>query len=93
MKNKIEKIQANKLAPDIITGIIQYIEEQPITDTNWIESITTDKSNTWTVWIKPKAKYYPQTILKYNKLFKTRLIKGKLFEIENILTKAYNKPI
>lgn len=87
----VVKIKENILAPDIIGGIIQYIEEQPITDTNWIESITTDKNNVWTVWIKPKATYYPTTILKYNKQYKTRLIKGKLFEIETILTNAYNK--
>ena len=27
MQNKVEKIQANKLAPDIIGGIIESIEE------------------------------------------------------------------
>lgn len=85
-----EKIKANKLAPDMIGGIIQNIEEKPIKNTDWIESITTDKNNTWTVWIKPKASYYPDLILKYNRLTKTRLIKGKLYEIENILTKIYN---
>ena len=61
--SKIEKIQANKLAPDIIGGIIQAIEDKPIKNTNWIESVETDKKNNWTVWIKPKATYYPETIL------------------------------
>ena len=90
--NKIEKIQPNKLAPGIIGGIIQHIEEIPVKNLDWIESATADKNNIWTVWIKPKASYYPNIILKYNKIYKTRLIKGKLFEIEDILTKVYNKP-
>lgn len=89
MKNKIEKIQANKLAPDMIGGIIQHIEETPIKNLNWIESISTDKNNVWTVWIKPKATYYPETILNYNKATKSRLLKGKLFEIECTLSKFY----
>lgn len=89
MKNKIEKIQANKLAPDMIGGIIQHIEETPIKNLDWIESISTDKNNVWTVWIKPKATYYPETILNYNKATKSRLLKGKLFEIECTLSKFY----
>ena len=87
----VEKINPNKLAPSIIGGIIENIEERPIKNTDWIESVTTDKSNVWTVWIKPKASYYPDIILKYNKQYKTRLIKGKLYEIENILEKVWNK--
>ena len=89
MKNKIEKIQANKLAPDMIGGIIQHIEETPIKNLDWIESISTDKNNVWTVWITPKATYYPETILNYNKATKSRLLKGKLFEIERTLSKFY----
>ena len=89
MKNKIEKIQANKLAPDMIGGIIQHIEETPIKNLDWIESISTDKYNVWTVWITPKATYYPETILNYNKATKSRLLKGKLFEIERTLSKFY----
>lgn len=85
----VEKIKENKLAPDIIGGIIQQIEENPIQDTNWIESVSTDKNNIWTVWIKPKATYYPETILNYNKATKSRLLKGKLFEIERTLSKFY----
>ena len=80
------KIQDNILAPDIINGIIQYIEEQPITNSNWIESIETSNDNTWTVTIKPKATYYPTTIIKYVNKYKSRILKGKLFEIENQLT-------
>lgn len=85
------KINENKLAPDIIGGIIQSIEEQPVKDLNWIESITSDKNNIWTVWIKPKATYYPDLILKFNKYTKSRLLKGKLYEIENKLINIYNK--
>lgn len=87
----VEKIKENNLAPDIIGGIIQTIEENPIKNTDWIESVTTDKNNIWTVWIKPKASYYPDLILKYNKITKSRLIKGKLFQIESILEKVWNK--
>ena len=87
MTSKIEKIQPNKLAPDMIGGIIQYIEEIPIKNLDWIESISMDKNNIWTVWIKPKASYYPNLILKFNKITKSRLLKGKLYEIENTLTK------
>lgn len=82
----VTKIKENILAPDMINGIIQYIEEQPITDSSWIESITTTKNNIWTVTIKAKNKYYPKTIVNYVKKYKTRIITGKLFEIENILT-------
>lgn len=90
MTSKIEKIQANKLAPAVVGDIIQRIEDQPIKNIDWIESVTTDKNNNWTIWIKSKASYYPQTILKYNQLYKSRLIKGKLYQIEDILTKSYN---
>lgn len=83
----VVKIKENILAPDMIGGIIQYIEEQPIDNTDWIESIETSKDNVWTVTIKAKATYYPKTIIKYVNKYKTRLITGKLFEIENILTK------
>lgn len=83
----VVKIKENILAPDMIGGIIQYIEEQPIDNTDWIESIETSKDNVWTVTIKAKATYYPKTIIKYVNKHKTRLITGKLFEIENILTK------
>lgn len=89
MTSKIEKIKANKLAPDIIGGIIQSIEDKPIKNINWIESVETDKKNNWTVWIKPKATYYPETILNYNRATKSRLLKGKLFEIERTLSKFY----
>ena len=89
MTSKIEKIQANRLAPDIIGGIIQSIEDKPIKNINWIESVETDKKNNWTVWIKPKATYYPETIINYNKATKSRLLKGKLFEIERTLSKFY----
>ncbi|MBR2248070.1 MAG: hypothetical protein IJ880_13800 [Bacilli bacterium] len=82
----VTKIKDNILAPDMIGGIIQYIEEQPIDNTDWIESINISKDNTWTVTIKPKASYYPKTIIKYVNKYKTRIITGKLFEIENILT-------
>ena len=82
----ITKIKDNILAPDMIGGIIQYIEEQPIDNTDWIESINISKDNTWTVTIKSKAFYYPKTIIKYVNKHKTRIITGKLFEIENILT-------
>ena len=82
----VVKIKENILAPDMIGGIIQYIEEQPIDNTNWIESIEISKDNIWTVTIKPKASYYPKTIIKYVNKYKTRIITGKLFEIENILT-------
>lgn len=91
MTSKIEKIQANKLAPDMIGGIIQHIEEIPPKDLNWIESINVDKNNIWTIWIKPKASYYPTSIIKFNKVTKTRLLKGKLFEIEQKLESIYNK--
>ena len=40
-----QKINSFKLAPDMIGGIIQNIEEQPIKDTNWIESINISKDN------------------------------------------------
>ena len=83
----VVKIKENILAPDMIGGIIQYIEEQPIDNTDWIESIETSKDNVWTVTIKAKATYYPKTIIKYVNKYKTRSITGKLFEIENILTK------
>lgn len=83
----VVKIKENILAPDMIGGIIQYIEEQPIDNTDWIESIETSKDNIWTVTIKAKATYYPKTIIKYVNKYKTRSITGKLFEIENILTK------
>ena len=83
----VVKIKENILAPDMIGGIIQYIEEQPIDNTDWIESIKTSKDNVWTVTIKAKATYYPKTIIKYVNKYKTRSITGKLFEIENILTK------
>ena len=73
----------------MIGGIIQHIEETPIKNLDWIESISTDKNNVWTVWIKPKATYYPETILNYNKATKSRLLKGKLFEIECTLSKFY----
>lgn len=82
----VTKIKDNILAPDMIGGIIQYIEEQPIDNTDWIESINISKDNIWTVTIKPKAFYYPKTIIKYVNKYKTRIITGKLFEIENILT-------
>lgn len=82
------KTDAAKLAPDIINGIIQYLEEQPITNTSWIESVNTDKDNTWTVIIKAKNNYYPKTIVNYVKKYKTRLLSGKLFEIENILANS-----
>ena len=82
----ITKIKDNILAPDMIGGIIQYIEEQPIDNTDWIESINISKDNIWTVIIKSKASYYPKTIIKYVNKYKTRIITGKLFEIENILT-------
>lgn len=88
--NGIVKIKEQRLAPDMIGGIIQTIEEKPIKNLDWIESVTTDKNNTWTVWIKPKATYYPDLILKYNQITKSRLLKGKLYEIENTLTKIYN---
>ena len=87
----VSKINEMKLAPDLIAGIIRDIEEKPVKNTDWIESVTADKSNTWTLWIKPKASYYPESILKYNKQFKSRLIKGKLYQIEEILSKVYNK--
>ena len=83
----VVKIKENILAPDMIGGIIQYIEEQQIDNTDWIESIKTSKDNVWTVTIKAKATYYPKTIIKYVNKYKTRSITGKLFEIENILTK------
>lgn len=86
-----EKINANKLAPDMIGGIIEQIEDAIPKNLDWIESISIDKNNIWTVWIKPKASYYPNTILKFNKITKSRLLKGKLFEIENTLTNIYNK--
>ncbi len=85
----VSKINESKLAPDMIGGIIQYIEETPIKNLDWIESISTDKNNVWTIWIKPKATYYPKTILNYNKATKSRLLKGKLFEIEHTLSKFY----
>ena len=88
-----QKINSFKLAPDMIGGIIQNIEEQPIKDTNWIESIDISKDNTWTLSIKPKASYYPESILKYNKITKSRIIKGKLFQIEDILNKTWNTQI
>lgn len=85
-----EKINPDKLAPSIIGGIIETIEEKTLKNLDWIESVSTDKNNVWTVWIKPKASYYPESILKYNKRYKTRLIKGKLYQIEDILEKAWN---
>ena len=85
----VAKIKENKLAPDMIGGIIQNIEEQPLENLDWIESVTTDKNNDWIVIIKPKASYYPQSIIKYVKITKSRIINGKLFEIENQLNKAY----
>ena len=85
-----EKINPDKLAPSIIGGIIETIEEKTLKNLDWIESVSTDKNNVWTVWIKPKASYYPESILKYNKQYKTRLIKGKLYQIEDILEKAWN---
>lgn len=84
------KIKSNRLAPDMIGGIIQAIEEQPIKNTNWIESIETDKNNNWTVNIKPKASYYPESILKYNKLTKSKVLKGKLYQIEEQLSNIYH---
>lgn len=88
---KTEKIQADKLAPEIIGGIIETIEEKPVKDLDWIESVTTSKDNTWKLWIKSKAKYYPETILKYNKITKSRVITGKLYQIEEKLTKVSEK--
>ena len=85
-----EKINPDKLAPSIIGGIIESIEERPLKNLDWIESVSTAKNNIWTLWIKPKASYYPESILKYNKQYKTRLIKGKLYQIEEILEKAWN---
>ena len=85
-----EKINPDKLAPSIIGGIIENIEERPLKNLDWIESVSTAKNNIWTLWIKPKAFYYPESILKYNKQYKTRLIKGKLYQIEEILEKAWN---
>ena len=85
-----QKINPDKLAPSIIGGIIENLEERPLKNLDWIESVSTDKNNVWTVWIKPKSLYYPESIIKYNKRYKTRLIKGKLYQIEDILEKAWN---
>lgn len=89
MSSPREKIKENKLAPDMIGGIIQNIEEQPVKNLDWIESVIIDKHNDWIVTIKQKASYYPQSIIKYAKVTKSRTIKGKLFEIENQLNKIY----
>lgn len=86
----VTKIKENRLGPDIIGGIIQTIEEYPVKNTDWIESVEITKDNVWTVQIKPKAPYYPKTILNYNRFTKSRTLKGKLFEIENTLSKYYN---
>ena len=88
--NTYIKINANKLGPDMIGDIIQRIEEEPILNTDWIDTIITDKKNNWTVIFKTKAKYYPKSIIKYNKLTKSRVIKGKLFEIEEQLSNAFH---
>ena len=88
MQNKVEKIQANKLAPDIIGGIIESIEEKPLKNLNWIDFINIDnKNNHWIVNIKSKASYYPDIILKSNKVTKSKKFEGKLYEIEEQLLK------
>ena len=89
MSSAREKINENKLAPDMIGGIIQNIEEQPLKNLDWIESVIIDKNNDWIVTIKQKASYYPEIILNYNRATKSRLLKGKLFEIEHTLSKFY----
>lgn len=90
MQNK-NKFKLDKVAPSIIGGIIQQIEEQPIPNTNWIETIKITNDNIWTITIKPKTPYYPQSILLYNKITKSRILKGKLFEIEETLFNIYNQ--
>ena len=84
-----EKIQADRLAPDIIGGIIEDIEEKTLKNLNWIDSIDIDdKNNCWTINIKQKANYYPDIILKYNRFTKSKVLKGKLYEIEEQLLKV-----
>ena len=88
MQNKVEKIQADRLAPDIIGGIIEDIEEKSLKNLNWIDSINIDnKNNRWIINIKSKASYYPDIILKYNKVTKSKKLEGKLYEIEEQLLK------
>lgn len=83
------KLKANRLAPAIIGGIIETVEEKTPKDLDWIENIDIDdKTNYWTITIKPKAAYYPDIILKYNKLTKSKVLKGKLYEIEEQLTQT-----
>ena len=85
-----EKMNPHKLAPDIIGGIIQNIEEQPIPNTDWIQSINISKNNIWTVYLKPKASYYPKSILKYNHFTKSKILHGSLFQIEDTIYKIWN---
>lgn len=88
MLNRVEKIQADRLAPDIIGGIIENIEEKSVKDMNWIDSINIDsKKNYWTIYIKSKATYYPEIIRKYNRITKSKKLEGKLYEIEEQLLK------
>lgn len=89
-----EKINSNNLAKDIIGGIIESIEEKPLKNLDWIESAYATNNNIWTLWIKPKATYYPDIILKFNRSTKSRLLKGKLCDIEEklISVKEQYKP-
>lgn len=87
-----KKVQSNKLAPNIIAGIIQYIEEQPINNTDWIKDIHITKDNTWTVTIKQNIKNYPKSIKKYIHLTNSYTLYGKLFQIEEQLSNIYNQP-
>ena len=91
MQNKVEKIQANKLAPDIIGGIIESIEEKPLKNLNWIDSVNIDnKNNRWIVNIKSKASYYPDIILKYNKVTKSKKLEAKI-KLRNLKKKLITK--
>ena len=86
----MEKIKANNLAPDMIGGVIEYLEGEPLKNLNWIDSISIDKHNTYTVTIKNKANYYPKIILLYNKITKSKILHGNLYQIEEQLQNLIN---
>jgi len=84
------KIQANKLAPELIHGVIREIEENPPKNMDWVEKILiNDQTNVYRIIIKENMDYYPQCILKYMQKTKLRSITGNLYEIEQKLTEAY----
>lgn len=85
------KLNEEALGKDLIGDIIESIEDEPVKDLNWIDSVIRIQKKAWKLTIKNKAKYYPKSIKKYAITKHTLTIEGSLYQIEENIRNIWEK--